>query len=77
MKAALEGSGTEDAPYFQKRMLRSKAGRRGGSNAFDDKVARAADPLAHDTKETAKNHAHLDQFLRDQILSQKSGRSKG
>ena len=51
-------------------MLRSRA-RRTGSHA--ENVARRQDLI----EEGNNNHQHLDNFLRDQILSQKSGRSKG
>lgn len=68
----LEGA-TEDAPYFQRRLARTQA-RRGSSYADQMHRRKASDMLA-DYNDPQKQHAHLDQFLRDQILSQKSGRS--
>ena len=53
MAGKLEGN-TEDAPYFQRRMLRSRARRTGSTDVRANR--RNGDPLA----ENRENHAHLD-----------------
>lgn len=68
----LEGA-TEDAPYFQRRLARTQARR--GSSYADQMHRRKTSDMIQDYQDQQKQHAHLDQFLRDQILSQKSGRS--
>lgn len=51
----------------------ARTANRRGSNYAD---TRRKDSLPNQDLEMQKQHAHLDQFLRDQIMSQKSGQSK-
>ena len=62
LASALEGN-TEDAPYFQRRLQRNKQ-RRTGSQVNTLQTQKRSLDL-----ENQNTHAHLDRFLRDQILS--------
>ena len=62
---------TEDAPYFQRRMQRARQGRH--SNSIVEAMKRT-DPL-NEAARSGENHEHLNQFLKDQIQSRRSGRS--
>jgi len=53
-------------------MQRNRA-RRAGSHAETQQHNRKNDKPFEAFKESPNQHSHLDQFLRDQILSQKSG----
>ena len=60
-----------DKPYFHKRFARTQ-GRR-GSGQYDSKKN---NPAAHSyDADPNKQHAHLEEFLRDQVRSQKAGNS--
>ena len=67
---------TEDAPYFQRRMMRSR-GRRGGSQAHPGRNSGEHGDELNEYGASKTQHEHLDQFLRDQILSQNGSRQKG
>ena len=67
-----------DAPYFHKRIIRSRS-RRAGSHANGPLVASGANQDYSSEYENAgtKTHAHLDQFLRQQIVTQNDRKSQG
>jgi len=66
----LESGNKEDAPYFHKRMVRSRSRRAGGSHVVGILNSSAKkQALENKLSSPEATHTHLDQFLRAQIGS--------